>query len=387
MRDFREGTRPPSQIFEPRQDGMIKVMIVDDSALMRKHLVTLLESEGGFQVRVARNGVEALSLLNSFDPDVITLDINMPEMDGITCLSRIMVEKPKPVLMVSSLTEKGAEATLQALSLGAVDFVHKPDGTISLSIERVQHELLAKIKAAAVAKVRRTLGLRDRLIQDRSRAPNPDRRFSGEASGEFGIVLIGVSTGGPGVLEEILPALPADFPWAVLVAQHMPSSFTNVFAKRMGNICAMRVEEASHQTRIEAGKIYVAKGDADLVVLSRNAAWLAAPVPSSQQHLWHPSVTRLVRSAMEVVAADSLIGVLLTGMGDDGAAAMADLKRKGGRTIAQDEFTSVVFGMPCELIKSGGADLVLPSNRIARQLIAWTSLPNSSNRSRTHGPR
>ena len=212
---LREGARPPS-IFELRQDAMIKVMIVDDSALMRKHLVTLLESEGGFQVRVARNGVEALSLLNSFDPDVITLDINMPEMDGITCLARIMVERPKPVLMVSSLTEKGAEATLQALSLGAVDYVHKPDGTISLSIERVERELLAKIKAAATAKVRRTVGLRDRLIQDRSRAQKPDRRLSGAASGEFGIVLVGVSTGGPGVLEEILPALPADFPWAVL---------------------------------------------------------------------------------------------------------------------------------------------------------------------------
>ena len=366
---------------------MIKVMIVDDSALMRKHLVTLLESDGGFQVRVARNGVEALSLLNSFDPDVITLDINMPEMDGITCLARIMVEKPKPVLMVSSLTEKGAEATLQALSLGAVDFVHKPDGTISLSIERVERELLAKIKAAATAKVRRSMGLRDRLIQDRSQAQRPDRSLAGAASGEFGIVLIGVSTGGPGILEEILPALPADFPWAVLVAQHMPGSFTNVFAKRIDNICAMQVQEASHQMPIEAGKVYVAKGDADLVVLGRNTAWLATPVPSSKQHLWHPSVTRLVASAMEAMPAERLIGVLLTGMGDDGAAAMAELKRRGGRTIAQDESTSVVFGMPCELIRCGGAGLVLPSSRIARQLVAWTSPPASSNRSRAYGAR
>ncbi len=366
---------------------MIKVMIVDDSALMRKHLVTLLESDGGFQVRVARNGVEALSLLNSFDPDVITLDINMPEMDGITCLARIMVEKPKPVLMVSSLTEKGAEATLQALSLGAVDFVHKPDGTISLSIERVERELLAKIKAAATAKVRRTMGLRDRLIQDRSQAQRPDRSLAGAVPGEFGIVLIGVSTGGPGILEEILPALPADFPWAVLVAQHMPGSFTNVFAKRIDNICAMRVQEASHQMPIEAGNIYVAKGDADLVVLGRNTAWLATPVPSSKQHLWHPSVTRLVASAMEAMPAERLIGVLLTGMGDDGAAAMAELKRRGGRTIAQDESTSVVFGMPCELIRCGGASFVLPSSRIARQLVAWTSPSALSNRSRAHGAR
>ncbi len=364
---------------------MIKVLIVDDSALMRKHLVTLLESTGGFQVRVARNGVEALSLLQSFDPDVITLDINMPEMDGITCLSRIMVEKPKPVLMVSSLTEKGAEATLQALSLGAVDFVHKPDGTISLSIDRVQRELLAKVKAAATAKVRRSMGLRDRLIQDRSRAQKPDRGLSAPAAGELGLVLVGVSTGGPGILEEILPCLPADFPWAVLVAQHMPGSFTGVFAKRMDTICTMQVQEASHQTPIEAGKIYIAKGDADLVVLGRNTAWLAAPVPSSQQHLWHPSVARLVRSALDAMPANRLIGVQLTGMGDDGAAEMTELKRMGGRTIAQDEATSVVFGMPCELIRRGGADLVLPSNRIGRQLIAWTSSANSPNRSRAYG--
>jgi two-component system, chemotaxis family, protein-glutamate methylesterase/glutaminase len=372
-------------IFEPRQDDMIKVLVVDDSALMRKHLVTLLESEGDFQIRVARNGVEALSLLNSFDPDVITLDINMPEMDGITCLSRIMVERPKPVLMVSSLTEKGAEATLQAMSLGAVDYVHKPDGTISLSIERVQRELLVKVRAAATAKVRRTVGLRDRLIQDRSRAQRPDRRLFGPAPGQFGLVLMGVSTGGPGILEEILPALPADFPWAVLVAQHMPGSFTSVFAKRMDSICAMQVQEVSHQTPIEPGRIYVAKGDADLVVLGRNTAWLATPVPSSQQHLWHPSVERLVASATEAMPAERLIGVLLTGMGDDGAAAMADLKRKGGRTIAQDESTCIVFGMPSELIRRGGADLVLPSGRIARQLAAWTSPAAFSNRSRAHG--
>ncbi len=371
---------------------MIKVLVVDDSALMRKHLVTLLESDGEFQVRVARNGVEALSLLSSFDPDVITLDINMPEMDGITCLSRIMVEKPKPVVMVSSLTEQGAEATLQALSLGAVDYVHKPGGTISLSIERVHRELLIKIKGAATARVRRTMGLRDRLAQDRSRVQKQAQSgslasFSAENIGELGLVLVGVSTGGPGVLEEILPCLPADFPWAVLVAQHMPGSFTNVFAKRMDNVCAMTVQEVSRQSPIEPGKIYIAKGDADLVVTGRGKSLLAVPVPSSQHHLWHPSVARLVTSAMEAVAANRLIGVQLTGMGDDGAAAMAELKRRGGRTIAQDEATSIVFGMPAELIRLGGASVVLPSNAIGRELVTWLSSPTVPNRSRSYGAR
>jgi two-component system chemotaxis response regulator CheB len=367
---------------------MIKALIVDDSALMRKHLVTLLENEGGYQVRVARNGAEALSLLHSFDPDVITLDINMPEMDGITCLARIMVEKPKPVVMVSSLTEQGAEATLQALSLGAVDFVHKPDGTISLSIERVHRELVAKIAAAASARVRRSAGLRDRLIEDRSRVQKQaPLSFPRSSAYEPGLVLVGVSTGGPGVLEEILPGLPADFPWAVLVAQHMPGSFTNVFAKRMASICAMPVQEAGVQCPIEPGRIYIAKGDADLVVLGRGKVLLATPVPSSQQHLWHPSVARLVTTAMEAVEANRLIGVQLTGMGDDGASAMAELKRRGGRTIAQDEATSVVFGMPCELIRLGGAGCVLPSGRIARQLVMWLSPYETSNRSRSYGAR
>jgi len=371
---------------------MIKVLVVDDSALMRKHLVTLLESEGGFQVRVARNGVEALALLNSFDPDVITLDINMPEMDGITCLSHIMVTKPKPVVMVSSLTEKGAEATLQALSLGAVDDVHKPDGTISLSIERVHRELLVKIKGAARARVRAGIGLRDRLVQDRSRINKQGELgrlgpLSAQSAGEFGLVLVGVSTGGPGTLEEILPLLPPDFPWAVLVAQHMPGSFTNVFAKRIDNICAMPVQEVSRQTPIEPGKIYIAKGDADLVVMGRGKSLLAVPVPLSQQHLWHPSVTRLVTSAMESVAASRLIGVLLTGMGDDGAAAMAELRRRGGRTIAQDEATSIVFGMPSELIRQGGAAVVLPSHAIAREITTWLSPSTLTNRSRPYGAR
>ncbi len=372
---------------------MIKVLVVDDSALMRKHLVSLLEKDGGFQVRVARNGVEGLSLLNSFDPDVITLDINMPEMDGITCLSRIMVERPKPVVMVSSLTEKGAEATLQALSLGAVDYVHKPDGTISLSIERVHRELLAKIRGAAKARVRAGMGLGDALLQ-KNRFSSRDHRQERPSccapitnATDMGLVLIGVSTGGPGTLEEILPLLPPSFPWAVLVAQHMPGSFTGVFAKRMDSVCAMPVQEVSRQSPIATGNIYIAKGDADLVVMGRGKSLLATPVPSSQQHLWHPSVARMVTSAMEAVAANRIIGVLLTGMGDDGAAAMAELRRKGGRTIAQDEATSIVFGMPSELIRLGGADVVLPSNAIARELTTWLSPSTFANRSRFYGAR
>jgi two-component system, chemotaxis family, protein-glutamate methylesterase/glutaminase len=364
---------------------MIKVLVADDSALMRKHLRELLASEPGFQVHTVRNGAEVLAELEAFDPDVITLDINMPVMDGMTCLSRIMVQRPKPVVMVSSLTATGAEATLQALSLGAVDFVLKPDGTISLSVDQIRDELLAKVRAAARARPSRTPGLRNRLSNERAYiaergAASRLRSAIGSSSLGFGLVLIGVSTGGPGTLEDILSRLPADFPWAILVAQHMPRGFTGVFARRLNDLCAVRVVEVAQQMPIEGGVVYVARGDADMLVLRRDAGYVAAPVPASSSHLWHPSVTRLVTSAIEAAPAKALIGVQLTGMGDDGAQAMTELHRRGGRTIAQDEATSVVFGMPAELIRRGGASVVAPAGRIADQLMAWLPLAGGSAR-------
>jgi two-component system chemotaxis response regulator CheB len=351
---------------------MTKVLVVDDSALMRKHLTNLLEGE--FEVMTARNGVEALACLDSFDPDVITLDINMPEMDGITCLSNIMNRRPKPVVMVSSLTEEGAEVTLQALSLGAVDYVRKPDGTISLSIERIHRELLEKIRAASRARVRRSTGLASRVRSERSRISErvgAKRQFAPLTSQRHGLVLVGVSTGGPGTLEDILPLLPANFPWSIVIAQHMPGSFTAVFARRLNDMCAMTVTEVTRQMPLEPGTVYVAKGDADLVILRRGAGYAAAPVPASADFLWHPSVQRMVASAIEAAPANRLMGVQLTGMGDDGAEGMADLNRRGGRTIAQDAETSIVFGMPNELIKRGGADVVLGAGEIAGQLVEW----------------
>jgi two-component system chemotaxis response regulator CheB len=360
---------------------MIKVLIVDDSALMRKHLSALLDSAGGFSTRAVRNGAEALAALEEAEFDVVTLDINMPVMDGLTCLSRIMTSNPKPVVMVSSLTQEGAEATLQALSLGAVDYVQKPDGTISLSIDEIERVLLAKIRGAARARPRRAVGLRNRIVEAQDRAATTRRAAPAIApnlgAGQPGLVLIGVSTGGPGVLEDILPRLSRNFPWPVIVAQHMPASFTGVFARRINDICALEVIEAARQTPVEPGVVYLAKGDADLVITRRGAGYSATPVPASKDHIWHPSVERLVESALEVAPANRLIGVQLTGMGYDGAAAMANVKKRGGLTIAQDEATSVVFGMPAELIARGGASVVLPSHAIADQLNAWLGVSSS----------
>jgi two-component system, chemotaxis family, protein-glutamate methylesterase/glutaminase len=349
---------------------MTRILVVDDSALMRRHLVQLLEREG-FTVRTARNGVEALAQVEAFDPQVVTLDVNMPEMDGITCLSRIMVGSPRPVVMVSSITERAAEATLQALSLGAVDYVRKPDGTISLSLEAVAAELVAKVRVAAKARVKRPAGASGSAERQRP-TPEPARPAPSRArAGSPGLVLLGVSTGGPAVLETILPTLPATLPWPVLVAQHMPGSFTGVFARRLDALCALTVEEVRAPTPLRPGHVYIARGDADMLVARRAAGLVALSVPASEQHAWHPSVTRLVDSAAEQLAPEQLIGVQLTGMGDDGAEAMARQHRRGMRTIAQDADSSAVFGMPQELIRRAGATVVLPSDKIAAQVSRW----------------
>jgi two-component system chemotaxis response regulator CheB len=367
---------------------MPKALIVDDSALMRRHLKAILEQKGGFEVMVARNGVEALSALESFDPDVITLDVNMPEMDGITCLSHIMTRRPKPVVMVSSLTERGAEITFEALALGAVDFVHKPDGTISLNIDQIEREIITKVGNAARARVRRSVGLRDRLRDQRQSRETGRVRVEKElgpvSADGMGVVLIGVSTGGPGTLEEILPELPANFPWPVVVAQHMPGSFTAVFARRLNEMCKLTVVEAAHMMPLQPGVVYIAKGDADAIIGKRATGFVINPMPAGTQYLWHPSVSRLVDSAMKVMPLNRIIGVMLTGMGDDGAEQMAELRRQGGRTIAQDESTSIIFGMPGELVKRGGASLVLPAGRIAGQLALWLT---PGTRERAHGVR
>jgi len=353
---------------------MIKLLIVDDSALMRRQLVTLFEGESDFQIRQARNGKEAIVENREFQPDVITLDINMPEMDGITALSVIMAERPVAVVMVSSLTESGALATFEALNLGAVDYIAKPGGTISLSIGEIKQELIGKVRAAARAKVKgkgsSARGLAQRLRDEREKpVPRPiavRRGIAGE-----GLVMIGVSTGGPRTLEDVLPLLPADFPWPVLVAQHMPASFTRPFAERLNAICALTVLEADHPMPVEPGNIYIGKGGADMVVTQRGTKLTVLPKPENREFLWHPSVELMGRSVLEHCDPSRVVGVMLTGMGYDGADAFTELKKRGGRTIAESKESAVVFGMPAELIERSGASVVLHSEKIAAQINAW----------------
>jgi two-component system chemotaxis response regulator CheB len=362
---------------------MIRLLVVDDSPLMRRLLGEIFEAEADFTVSFARDGGEAIAALHGFKPDVVTLDIHMPGMDGIDCLDRIMVERPCPVVMVSSLTAEGAAETLRALELGAVDFIPKPAGAVSLEIETLAPRLIEKVRAAAAAKLRPTLRLAERV---RARGAGAGRRPRAAApaagpvriavAGEApqGLVLVGTSTGGPQALDALLGPLPADFPWPVLVAQHMPASFTGPLARRLDRLCAADVREVDSPVPLTHG-VYVARGDADLILRRQGQALVASPAPSDPAHRWHPSVDRLVRSAMAVLAPEQLVGVLMTGMGNDGAGAMAELHRAGGRTIAEAEETAVVWGMPGELVKAGGAGQVAPLERIAERLIGLLATP------------
>jgi two-component system, chemotaxis family, protein-glutamate methylesterase/glutaminase len=351
---------------------MIKLLIVDDSALMRRHLNNLFLAEGDFQTCQARNGQEAVQANREFQPDVVTLDINMPEMDGITALSLLMAERAVPVVMVSSLTEKGALSTFEALNLGAVDYVTKPGGTISLNIQEISKELVTKVRGAARARLKGNTvkGLAQRLREEREKpAPRPvalRRSVVGE-----GLVLVGVSTGGPRTLEDILPLLPAHFPWPILVAQHMPPSFTRPFAERMNGMCHLEVLEASQPMAVEPGKVYIGKGGADMVLGERNGKLTVLAKPENNNFMWHPSVELMGRTALEFYDPARIVAVMLTGMGYDGADAFAEIRKRGGRTIAESEQSCVVFGMPAELIKRGGASLVLGADKIANQLNAW----------------
>ena len=362
----------------------MKLLIVDDSALMRRQLGSLFEDAGGFELAYARNGREALAMNLEFQPDVVTLDINMPEMDGLSALARMMIERPVPTIMLSSLTERGALATFEALNLGAVDYVAKPGGTITLGLDGIRADLLAKVKTAARARLRDT-AVRARVsvpaASARAARPAPADVMPASATGRpgaggaRGIVVIGVSTGGPRTLERILPQLPASFPWPVVVAQHMPASFTGPFAARMDALCALRVVEAARPMPLEAGTVYICKGGADVLVAARGGVPALVAKPETPGHLWHPSVELLGRSALEHYAPGDIVAVMLTGMGHDGADAFAEIARRGGRTIAESQDSSVVFGMPAELIKRGGAQQVLHADHVAARLIDWVASP------------
>ena len=341
----------------------MKVMVVDDSALMRRWLKQCME-EIGAEVELARNGKDALRRITSFEPDVVTLDINMPEMDGLTCLAHIMDTYPCPVVMLSSLTSKGALATLEALELGAVDYFEKPGGTVSHALHDDFSTIQKKVKAAATARIRRPAS--EPKVE--SKPVKPASTQSRTPKRDIKLVLVGVSTGGPGTIETVLAGMDRNLGAPVLIALHMPTRFVMPFTERISSRLGHSLQPLKRSMKLEQGTIYVAGADADVTVSMRGGIPVAIETPIDQNRVWHPSIDRMVETAMAALPAKQLVAVQLTGMGDDGAKAMTDLKNRGGYTIAESEETAVIFGMPKELIKRGGADQVLPHDQIGPEL-------------------
>jgi two-component system chemotaxis response regulator CheB len=348
---------------------MIKVLIADDSALMRKMLKQILESDPEIQVvGAARDGEDVVVKAREYRPDVVTMDVNMPKQDGITALQYIVNEEICPVLMVSSLTQEGAMTTFEALELGAFDFVGKPGGTVSSSsdMKKVAAEIINKIRAAAqlknrvVKRERLARGQRQPVVKKKA-PPRPGREVTKA-------VAMGISTGGPKMIYEVVPLIPPDINAALFLVQHMPPNFTPAYVKRLNEACQIEVIEARAGIKVEPGVLYVGSGGRHLNLVKNTAGDVIIRLSSKPDHLFIPSVSVMMESVLKVFS-NRTIGVLMTGMGNDGADSMVNIRQAGGITIAESEESAIVFGMPGDAIKRGGAEIVVPIWNIAREII------------------
>lgn len=345
----------------------IRVIVVDDSALVRSLLAEIINRQHDMEcVGTANDPLIAREMIRELDPDVITLDVEMPRMDGIDFLGRLMRLRPTPVVMISTLTERGAEVTLKALELGAVDFVAKPRVGLSSGLNDLAGPIVDKIRVAAVAQVRRVH--RDPVSSGATvSAPAPAAGLLGRLSTEK-LIFIGASTGGTEAIKEVLVHLPADMP-AIVITQHMPPGFTTSFAARLNGLCQITVKEAVHGERILPGHAYIAPGGTQFHIGRSGANYVAIVDDGPAVNRHKPSVEVLFKSAAAVVGRNAY-GIMLTGMGNDGAAAMREMKDAGSYNYVQDEASCIVFGMPREAIAHGAADEVLPLSQIAPALVA-----------------
>ena len=345
----------------------IRVIVVDDSALVRKILQEIIDRQPDMEcVATANDPLIARDLIRNLDPDVLTLDVEMPRMDGIDFLERLMRLRPMPVVMVSTLTDQGADITLRALELGAVDFVAKPKVGVANGLNILSSSIVEKIRIAAVSTVKKHM-LPVVPKESVTRAPVASRGTLGGLSTEK-MVCIGASTGGTEAIKEVLIHLPADFP-AVVITQHMPPGFTASFAARLDGLCQIRVKEAVNGERILPGHAYIAPGGSQFHISKSGANYVCVVDDGPPVNRHKPSVEVLFRSAAQYVGANA-IGVMLTGMGNDGAVAMREMRDMGSYNYVQDEASCVVFGMPREAIEEGAADEVLPVQSIASKIIA-----------------
>jgi two-component system, chemotaxis family, protein-glutamate methylesterase/glutaminase len=351
----------------------IRVLIVDDSAFMRTALSRMIASDPGICiVGTASTGVEALEMLPALNPDVITLDVQMPGLDGLQTLTRIMAEFPRPVIMVSSLTVKDADTTFNALAAGAFDYVPKELSTSTLSVLHLRDDLISKVKAAAESRYAPASLMIPR--KPPTSVALPAREASLPASA---IVALGISTGGPKALQDILPILPADIPVPILVVQHMPRGFTAPFAKRLNSLCAVSVCEATHGGVVQPGVVYIAPAGTHLTVdrCSSRTLTCLSDKPENQRHV--PSVDIMMQSVASAYHSLAM-GIIMTGMGSDGMLGMSAIRREGGLTVGQDELSCTVYGMPRACAEIRILDRVVPLSEIPREILQATHYRRAS---------
>jgi len=355
----------------------IRVLIVDDSALIRKILTEIINSQRDMEaIGAAPDPLVAREMIRALDPDVLTLDVEMPKMDGIDFLEKLMRLRPMPVVMVSTLTERGSEITFRALELGAVDFVAKPKIDIASGMKDYSNEIVDKIRAAMAAKIRQHVPI---AVAPKNSADVVLPAVANHVASTEKLIIVGASTGGTEAIKDFMVQLPPDCP-GILIAQHMPETFTKSFADRLDRLCKITVVEAKGGERVLPGHAFLAPGHSHLLLKRSGANYVTELSQGELVNRHRPSVDVLFRSAANY-AGKNAIGVILTGMGKDGAAGMLEMHQAGSYNFAQDEATCVVFGMPKEAILQGGVDEVVPLQDMARQvLLKISSMGKDSHR-------
>lgn len=369
--------------------SIVNVLIVDDSAFMRKSLSIMLESDPGIKIiGTARDGLDGYEKAMALRPDVITMDVEMPRMDGLCALEKIMKDCPTPVLMVSSITTEGAEATLKAMDLGAVDFIPKQLSYVSLDIVKIKEDLVEKVKAIARSRSlsRRLASIRGiaQRLQPHSastgagslahKGPGEPHKGASESifrpsSIDFSIVTLGISTGGPFSLQKIIPMLPKDFPLPILVVQHMPPKFTKSLSDRLNSMSQIAVKEAEHGEPIRPGTVYIAQGGFHMKAVRAGLSSCSIAITQEPATTLHrPSVDVMMDSVVQAYGRN-ILGVIMTGMGHDGLEGLKQIKARNGYCLAQNEDTCVVYGMPKSAVDAGLADSIVPLEQIPESLV------------------
>jgi two-component system chemotaxis response regulator CheB len=348
-----------------------KVLIVDDSALVRKQLREMIDVLG-FEIDIAKNGQEAVDKATAEDFNVITMDVNMPVMDGLTAVKEIMQANPTPILMVSSLTSEDASTTIEAMELGAIDYIAKP-GTMNVGKRENRDEILEKVEALSkISKRRLKRQSRRPVLRERPKRTRNTDAPTASSQDITKVLLIGSSTGGPGLIEQICAALPASYSYPVCIVQHMPEQFTNAFAKRLDRVSALNVHESKHNMELLPGNIYVARGGVHMHFAKKvSGKYVIREEKDMNDQFFQPSVDEMYFSALKTFGGERLVAVILTGIGDDGAKGMLAIKKDGGFTIGESENSATVYGMPKVAYDIGGVMQQLDFAQIVKKIVTF----------------